>query len=130
MNTVALIGRMVADPELKYTPNGVAVCQLRIAVDRRFKPKAEGEAAVDFFDVTAWQQSAEYASKYLAKGQRVAVTGRLQQRSWVQQDGQKRSKVEVVAEHLQGLDKTQATQAEPAPTEGVEMDTDPFADEN
>jgi single-strand DNA-binding protein len=141
MNVVVLIGRMVADPELKYTPSGLAVCSFRIAVDRRFKK--EGEQTADFIDVTAWKQSAEFAANYLTKGRLVAVEGRLQQRSWVQQDGQKRYKVEVVANSLQGLDKPRdAQQSEPsamepgvpapsAPEEGMEtdMDYDPFAEE-
>jgi len=141
MNVVALIGRVVADPELRYTPNGVAVTTLRIAVDRRFKSQS-GEKETDFFDVIAWRQSAEFAANYLSKGRLVAVQGSLQQRSWVQQDGQKRSKIEVVADQLQGLDKPQGGQqgaaqshegqAPPeAPAGGGEadMDYDPFAEE-
>jgi single-strand DNA-binding protein len=141
MNVVVLIGRMVADPELKYTPSGLAVCSFRIAVDRRIK--REGEQTADFIDVTAWKQQAEFAANYLGKGRLIAVEGRLQQRSWVQQDGQKRSKVEVIAHSVQGLDKPREGQpgvtsgmpsAAPvgaAPDEGPEadMDYDPFAEE-
>ena len=130
MNTVTLIGRVVADPELKYTPAGVAVCSLRIAVDRRFKSES-GEKQTDFFDVVAWKQSAEFASQYLTKGRLVAVEGRLQQRQWVGQDGSKRSKVEVVAENLQGLDKGNADARERLKHDLHDqvMDDDPFADE-
>ena len=138
MNLVALIGRMVADPELRYTPSGVAVTTFTIAVDRRFKSES-GEKQTDFFDVVAWRQSAEFASNYLSKGRLVAVTGKLQQRSWVQQDGQKRSKIEVVADNLQGLDRPQGTQAGNAPSNDMpvppamgaesEMDYDPFAED-
>lgn len=141
MNVVALIGRVVADPELRYTPNGMAVTTLRLAVDRRFKSQS-GEKETDFFDVIAWRQSAEFAANYLTKGRLVAVQGRLQQRSWVQQDGQKRSKIEVVADNLQGLDKAQGAQQgaaqsyqEQPPTEAPpgamesDMDYDPFAEE-
>lgn len=143
MNVVVLIGRMVADPELKYTPSGVAVSTFTIAVDRRFKSES-GEKQTDFFDVVAWRQSAEFAANYLSKGRLVGVQGRLQQRSWVQQDGQKRSKVEVVADSIQGLDKPKeagASVAAPAsgseyrpaepPAAGFEsdMDYDPFAEE-
>jgi len=144
MNVVVLVGRLVADPELKYTPSGVAVCTFRIAVDRRFKSQS-GERESDFFDIVAWKQRAEFAANYLTKGQRVAVSGSLQTRSWVQQDGQKRWKTEIVADDLRGLDKPrgegQAPQAEPAPgmeqaapepaAEGQEsdMDYDPFAEE-
>lgn len=141
MNMVALIGRVVADPELRYTPSGVAVTTLRLAVDRRFKSES-GEKETDFFDVIAWRQSAEFASNYLGKGRLVGVTGRLQQRSWVQQDGQKRSKIEVVADSLQGLDRPQGGQAGPPPPgdeqapsapppaeADADMDYDPFAEE-
>jgi single-strand DNA-binding protein len=133
MNTVCLIGRLVADPELKYTPSGTAVCNFRIAVDRRFKSES-GEKQTDFFDVVAWRQSAEFAANYLGKGRLVSVTGTLQQRSWVQQDGQKRSKIEVVAEQLQGLDKAQEQQGAASsrseqPAEPQGDDYDPFAEE-
>lgn len=142
MNVVALIGRLTADPELRYTPSGVAVTTFTIAVDRRFKNES-GEKQTDFFDVVAWRQRAEFASNYLGKGQRIAVQGSLQQRSWVQQDGQKRSKIEVVAENIQGLDKPQGNQAGGPPSSNDEramsappameaesdMDYDPFAEE-
>jgi single-strand DNA-binding protein len=148
MNVVVLIGRLVADPELKYTPSGVAVCSFRIAVDRRFKSQS-GEKEADFIDIVAWKQSAEFAANYLSKGRLVAVNGRLQVRSWVQQDGQKRWKTEVVAENLQGLDKPReggqahepsaphpadyapAAAGAPASAEPVDsdMDYDPFAEE-
>jgi single-strand DNA-binding protein len=144
MNLVALVGRLVADPELKYTPSGVAVCSLRIAVDRRRKSES-GEKESDFFDVVAWQHSAEFAANYLTKGRLIAVEGRLQQRSWVQQDGQKRYKVEVVANSIQGLDRPkeggqavrepgpEETYPEPPPAADVQPDTDtdydPFAEE-
>ena len=144
MNIVALIGRVVADPEIKYTPNGIAVTTLRIAVDRRFKSQT-GEKETDFFDVVAWRQSAEFAANYLTKGRLVAVEGRLQQRSWVQQDGQKRYKIEVVADSVQGLDRSQGGQGQPnavaAPQEApapmepppaiaeADVDYDPFAEE-
>lgn len=141
MNVVVLIGRMVADPELKYTPSGVAVCSFRIAVDRRTKSES-GEKEADFIDIVAWRQSAEFAANYLTKGRLVAVNGRLQVRSWVQQDGQKRWKTEIVAENLQGLDRPKDGQgregASPGPgapppeaPSNVEsdMDYDPFAEE-
>lgn len=144
LNCVVLIGRMVADPELKYTPNGVAVCSFRIAVDRWAKSET-GEKQADFIDIVAWRHSAEFAANYLSKGRLVAVQGRMQTRSWVQQDGQKRSKIEVVADSVQGLDKPregQAPAAAPHPAEGeyvpseppaggaeTDMDYDPFAEE-
>lgn len=126
MNVVVLIGRMVADPELKYTPSGVAVCSFRIAVDRRFKSES-GEKEADFIDIVAWKQSAEFAANYLTKGRLVAVNGRIQVRSWVQQDGQKRWKTEVVAENLQGLDKPRDGQGREAAPPGAEFTTPPAA---
>lgn len=143
MNVVVLIGRMVVDPELKYTPSGVAVCSFRIAVDRRFKSES-GEKEADFIDIVAWRQSAEFVANYLGKGRLVAVHGRIQTRSWVQQDGQKRYKTEIVAENIQGLDWPKDSQAREAATKaGAEfqsaapaaansesdMDYDPFAEE-
>lgn len=143
LNVVVLIGRLVADPELKYTTSGVAVCSFTIALDRWTKSES-GEKQTDFFDIVAWRHSAEFAANYLSKGRLVSVEGRLQQRSWVQQDGQKRYKTEVVANSLQGLDKPregQGSSAAPgsqggqtpseAPPVGAEaeMDYDPFAEE-
>lgn len=104
MNVVTLIGRLVADPDLKFTPSGVAVASMRIAVDRPFK-SASGEKETEFIDVVAWRQRAEFVSNYGGKGRLLAVVGSLQVRSWVQQDGQKRYKTEVVADNLQLLDK-------------------------
>ena len=143
MNVVVLIGRMVADPELKYTPSGVAVCSFRIAVDR-WRKSETGEKEADFIDIVTWRQSAEFAANYLSKGRLVAVHGRIQVRSWVQQDGQKRWKTEIVADNLQGLDKPKEAQAPqeapgaaaesahaeaPAQEAESDMDYDPFAEE-
>ena len=143
MNVVVLIGRLVADPELKYTPSGVAVCTFRIAVDRRFKSES-GERETDFIDIVAWRQQAEFVANYLSKGRLIGVHGRMQTRSWVQQDGQKRWRTEIVAENVQFLDKPkegQAREAEPVPgaeqaapepvaeAQESDMDYDPFAEE-
>ena len=141
INVVVLIGRLVADPELKYTPSGVAVATFRIAVDRR--PTAQGVKETDFINIVAWRHSAEFAANYLQKGGLVAVEGRLQIRNWVAQDGSKRTSAEVVANDVRGLDrrKTQgeggpggpgAPSDESAPAAdmgGPAEDFDPFADE-
>jgi single-strand DNA-binding protein len=105
LNKVILIGRLATDPELKYTPSGVAVTTFRIAVDRRMAPNAAGERETDFIDIVAWRQSAEFAANYLNKGRLVAVDGRLQIRNWVAQDGTKRRTAEVVAHDLRSLDR-------------------------
>jgi single-strand DNA-binding protein len=104
LNSVILIGRMASDPELKFTPSGDAVCNFRIAVDRNRKG-ADGEKETDFFDVTAWKQSAEFAANYLGKGRLIAVDGRLQIRKWEDKEGGKRSSPEIIANDLRGLDK-------------------------
>ena len=103
-NRVILVGRMVSDPELKYTPSGVAVANFRIAVDRPFANK-QGERETDFISIVAWRQSAEFAANYLTKGRLVLAEGRLQVRSWTTQDGQKRWATEVVADNVRGLDR-------------------------
>jgi single-strand DNA-binding protein len=106
LNKVILIGRLATDPELKYTPSGVAVTSFRIAVDRSFSRNSEtGEKETDFIDIVAWKQSAEFAANYLNKGRLVAVDGRLQIRNWVAQDGTKRRTAEVVANDLRSLDR-------------------------
>jgi single-strand DNA-binding protein len=147
LNKVILIGRLATDPELKYTPSGVAVTTFRIAVDRRMAPNAAGEKETDFIDIVAWRQSAEFAANYLNKGRLVAVDGRLQIRNWVAQDGTKRRSAEVVAYDLRSLDRPREQTGAPSqydepmhaqagvggrPDAAAEMDADfndPFADE-
>jgi single-strand DNA-binding protein len=105
LNLVVLIGRLATEPELKYTPSGVPVATFRIAVNRPYSSQQGGEKEADFIDIVAWRQSAEFAANYLGKGRLVSVQGRLQVRSWVQQDGTRRWKTEVVANDLRGLDR-------------------------
>jgi single-strand DNA-binding protein len=123
LNRVVLVGRLVADPEMKYTPQGVAVASMRIAVNR-FTKNEQGEYEADFFNVTAWRRTAEFANTYLGKGRLVSVDGRLQTRSWVAQDGTRRSAVEIVAENLEGLDRRQEGDA-PAPAPSYDEDAAP-----
>lgn len=104
INRVVLTGRLVADPELRYTPSGVPVVNFRIAVDRRFKPEG-GERETDFFKVVAWRSGAEFVANYLAKGRLVGIDGRLEQRRWETAEGKKQSTIDVVADHVQALDK-------------------------
>jgi single-strand DNA-binding protein len=105
---------MCNDPELKYTPGGVAVANFRVAVDRPF-PNQQGERETDFVDTVAWRQNAEFAANYLTKGRLVLVEGRLQVRSWTTQEGQRRRAMEVVADVVRGLDRPKEGAAEPAP---------------
>lgn len=100
MNQCQLMGRLVRDPELKYTPQGTAVTSFTLAVDRRFnRDKA------DYINIIAWRQTAEFVAKHFAKGQRVAVVGSIQTRSWEDNDGGKHKAVEIVADSENRLGK-------------------------
>lgn len=83
MNKVILVGRLVADPELRQTQNGVASCRIRIAVDRKFADKSTGERQSDFINCTAWRQTAEFISRYFSKGKLIAVEGSLRTGSYI-----------------------------------------------
>jgi len=101
-NTVTLVGNCTRDPELRFTSSGQAVATFGLAVNRRWQNRQtnEWEEQVSFFDVTVWQQMAENVAETITKGTRVIVTGRLDQRSWETQDGDKRSKIEVIADEI------------------------------
>lgn len=99
MNHVSLIGRLARDPELKYTSNKqTAVATFSLAVNRKFK--SEGQPEADFINIVAWSKTAEFVSKYFVKGQQVGICGRLQVRSWEDQDKKTRYATEVVAEEV------------------------------
>ncbi|MBQ8758793.1 MAG: single-stranded DNA-binding protein, partial [Clostridia bacterium] len=97
LNKVILMGNLVADPEYKTTPSGVGVTTFRIAVGRRFAKQGD-EVTADFFNIVAWRNTAEFVSKYFSKGRAIVVVGALQNRSWTDQNGQKRYITEVVAD--------------------------------
>jgi single-strand DNA-binding protein len=99
-NTVTIVGNVTRDPELRFTPSGQAVASFGVAVNRRWQNKAtnEWEEAVSFFDVTCWAAQAENVAETLARGTRCVVSGRLEQRSWETDQGDKRSKVEITAD--------------------------------
>ncbi len=101
-NSVFLVGNITRDPELRFTPSGQATATFGLAVNRRWQNKQnnEWEEATSFFDIVCWREMAEHASESLTRGSRVMVSGRLEQRSWETQDGDKRSKVEVVADEV------------------------------
>ena len=103
MNQILVIGRLTRDPELRYTPNGKAVTNFTVAVDRTFT-NADGTRETDFIDVVAWNKLGEIVSGNLQKGRLVGVEGRLQIRSWEAQDGSKRKSAEIVANSVQFLD--------------------------
>ena len=101
-NNVTVVGNLTRDPELRFTASGQAVASFGLAVNRRWQNRQtnEWEEATSFFDITCWAQMAENVSETLQKGARVVVTGRLDQRSWENQDGDRRSKVEIVADEV------------------------------
>jgi single-strand DNA-binding protein len=104
VNQVILLGNLTRDPELRQTPNGQNVCSFSLALNRAYKDQSgEWQEATDYIDVVCWGPLAERVSQYLTKGRRALVQGRLQSRSW-EQDGQKRSKVEVLANDVTFLD--------------------------
>jgi len=101
-NTLTVVGNVTRDPELRFTPSGQAVANFGVAVNRRWQNRQtqEWEEATSFFDVTCWQQLAENVAESVQKGTRAVITGRLEQRSWETQDGDKRSKIEIVADEV------------------------------
>ncbi len=99
-NSVTLIGNLVDDPELRFTPSGVAMTKVRFAVNRRYQKAGEWQEETSFFGGTLWRDSAESVAESLHKGDRVIITGRLEQRSWETQEGDKRSIVEVAIDEM------------------------------
>lgn len=101
-NTITLTGNMTRDPELRFTPSGQATASFGLAVNRRWQNQQtqEWEEAVSFFDVVAWRELAENLAQSLKKGDRVIVTGRLEQRTWETAENERRSKVEIVADDI------------------------------
>ncbi|RKX94180.1 MAG: single-stranded DNA-binding protein [Spirochaetes bacterium] len=102
INTVVLVGRLTRDAELKYTNAGTAVCKFSLAVNRRKRSGDQWTDEVSYFDVVLWGKQGEAIQQYLGKGKQVAVNGELRQNRW-EQDGQKRSKVEIIAGNVQLL---------------------------
>lgn len=99
LNIVAIMGRLVYDPELKTTQQGTSVCSFRIACDRSYTPKGQ-ERQADFIDVVAWRQTAEFVSKHFQKGSMIAIEGSLQTRQYQDKQGNNRTAVEVLANHI------------------------------
>lgn len=103
LNRVMLIGRLTRDPELRQTTGGTSYAKFGIANNRRYTVQGERKEEVSFFNCVAWGRQAEVINQYCRKGKQVAVEGRLQQRSWQNQEGQKQSSIDVVVENLQML---------------------------
>lgn len=100
LNVVVLTGRLTADPELRHTPNDLAVTSFSIAVNRRFARAGE-ERQTDFIDIVAWRNNAEFVCKYFKKGSLIAIEGSIQTRSYQDKDGNKRKAFEVIANNVQ-----------------------------
>ncbi len=103
LNKVMLIGRLAADPELRRTQSDLAVTSFSVAVNRRYN-KDQAQQTVDFIDVVAWRQLAEFVTKYFKKGSAIFVSGSLQIRTWKDKDGNNRRTAEVVADEIQFVD--------------------------
>ena len=137
MNKVILVGNLTRDPELSETPSGIAVCRFSIAVSRDYA-NADGSRETDFFNITVWRGRAENCGKYLKKGNKVAVIGSLQNRSYEDKDGIKRNVTDVVANEVefltpksaQGSDETDggavSVKRERQPLEAIDDNQLPF----
>lgn len=138
LNVIAVMGRLVRDPELRQTTTGKTVASFRIACDRG-RRDANGQTQADFFDVTAWDKIAEFVAKYFAKGSLIAIDGRLQSRNYQDKNGNNRTAIEILVNnvHFAGA-KNQATQptptrepdVAPAPASATSLDSfAPIADD-
>lgn len=121
LNRIILIGRLTKDPELRYTPNGVAVASFTLAVNRS-RPNQQGEREADFIPVVVWQKQAENCANYIGKGSLVAVEGRLQVRTYDTKEGQRRWVTEVIAENVRFLEKREGGSAAGSSSIGNEVD--------
>ena len=108
MNKVILIGNLTRDPELSRTQSGIAVCRFSIAVNRPYED-SNGERQTDFFNITVWRTQAENCQRYLAKGRKVAIIGNLQNRTYEDKDGVKRSVTDIIAQEVEFLSPREET---------------------
>ncbi len=120
-NRVELIGNLTRDPELRFTPNGAAVCTFGLATNRTFVTDGEKREEVDFHRLVAWNKLAELCNQLLKKGTKVFVSGRLQTRSWEAADGQQRQTTEIVVEDMILLSPKQGA-SEAAPADDINID--------
>jgi single-strand DNA-binding protein len=135
LNRAVLVGRLTKDPDLRYTQSGTSVCSFSIANNRTYVTGGEKKEQVSFFNCVAWAKTGEVIAEYCKKGQRIGIEGRLQQRSWDDQEGNKRYTVEIVVDNFQfltpkdsgaeGKVDVPSSSSEPAPN----MDN-PFSDED
>ncbi len=126
LNVAVLMGRLVADPEIRHTPNDIAVTGFTIAVDRSYV-KSGADRQADFIDIVAWRSTAEFICKYFRKGQMIAVQGSIQTRTYTDKDGNKRKAFEIVADNVHFADSKRDSGAPtggtpaPAATRSEEM---------
>jgi len=106
LNKIIVVANLTKDPELRYTPNGTAVCNLRLAINRKYKSGEEFKEETCFITAIVWGKRAENCNQYLHKGNPIFIEGRLQSRSWDGKDGKKQYATEIVAENIQFLDRT------------------------
>jgi len=133
-NKVILLGNLTRDPEVRYTPNGSAVASFALAVNRKYKQGEETKEEVSYIDIVVFGKQAENCGQYINKGDSVLIDGRLQQRRWETEDGQKRSKVEVVAQFVTFMPKRSSSSgqggghgpSEPSPEQPVDEGEIPF----
>lgn len=124
MNKVILMGRLTKDPELRYTTaNNTPVCSFTLAVDKRFSRPGEEQRQADFIPIVVWDKTAEFCSKYFTKGLKVAVVGRIQTRSWDDNEGKKHYVTEVVAEeaHFADSKRNEGNDTRPSNTNNSEV---------
>ena len=114
LNHIDVMGRLVRDPELRYTQSNTPVTSFTIAVDRDFGKTESGDRQTDFIDCVAWRSTAEYINKYFTKGRMVVVSGRLQLREWVDKNENKRRSAEVVVENIYFGDSRRDGESHPA----------------
>ena len=137
LNRVLLIGRLVRDPELRYTANNTAVASFSVANNKSYTSNNEKKERASFFNCVAWGKTGELIAQYCKKGQRIGIEGRLEQRSWDDQSGNKRSTVEIITENFQFLSPREsfsgdaqidinASYHDMPPSE---MDNNPFSDD-
>lgn len=112
-NKVILGGRLTADPELKTTQSGISVVTFSIAVNR--KTKAGEEQKTDFFNVTAWRQTAEFVTRYFNKGSSICVVGTIQNNTWTDQQNEKHYRTDIIADEVMFVDSKSDTESSPAP---------------
>jgi single-strand DNA-binding protein len=117
LNRVIIIGRLTRDPELKHTQSGTALANFSIASNKSYKSNGETKDQVNFFNCSAWSKLAETICKYCKKGQRIGIEGRLQQRTWDDQNGEKKSAVDIVVESIQFLEGKKEGAPESAQTD-------------